>query len=158
MNDKLKEQVFSALGAASMAWEKTPTGVFDSVRAKNIGETLIKEIDENYTGNGRTSDGYHTFDDLYEHRLALTVALVRSHFDIAWRSRDHHPDDAKMFDGFFIVGFNLPGIGQVSYHYKLEHWTLFNNVAILKHAPKWDGHTPEDVVKRLGKWKPNEQA
>lgn len=38
--------VFEALGAASVAWEETPQGVFDSTRAKVIGEALLAKLDE----------------------------------------------------------------------------------------------------------------
>lgn len=37
--------VFQALGAASTCWESLEhTGVFDSTRAKEIGEALLKEL------------------------------------------------------------------------------------------------------------------
>ena len=35
-------KVFSAIGEASMCWTETPKGVFDSTRAKRIGDDLIK--------------------------------------------------------------------------------------------------------------------
>ncbi len=34
--------IFQALGAASMCWSETPKGVFDSTRAKAIGEALVE--------------------------------------------------------------------------------------------------------------------
>lgn len=37
----LENAVFQALGAASMCWSETPTGVFDSERAKEIGDRLV---------------------------------------------------------------------------------------------------------------------
>ena len=36
--------IFQALGAASMCWDPTPTGVFDSRRAENVGEELIVHL------------------------------------------------------------------------------------------------------------------
>ena len=98
---------------------------------------------------GATSDGYHTFDELYEHRMALTAALTAAlPRNLSWRSKAHHPDGEPMFEGFFIVGIDLP-TGTITYHYKLEHWKLFSHVRIIPHAPAWDGHTPTDVVNRL---------
>jgi hypothetical protein len=44
---KLEETVFKAIGAASMCWSETPTGIYDSSRAKQIAEDLIKEINNN---------------------------------------------------------------------------------------------------------------
>lgn len=98
---------------------------------------------------GETSDGYHTFDDLYKHRMVLTAALCRAlPPEQSWRSKNHHPDGDPMFDGFFIVGIELPD-GLITYHYKLDHWYGFAGVREIKHAPAWDGHTPEDVLTRL---------
>ena len=99
------------------------------------------------------SDGYHTMGDLYDHRRALTVALCRALPNVSWRSRYHHPEDQPMFEGYFIVGITLPSVGQVSYHYKHKHWDLFRGVHEVGHAPKWDRHTPEDVVERLTAWR-----
>jgi hypothetical protein len=40
----LESAIFQALGAASMCWDPPPAGVFDSTRAKEIGETLLAEL------------------------------------------------------------------------------------------------------------------
>lgn len=44
--DKLRELIFTALGAASVCWkgDTTPEGAFDSERATEIGEQLIKDL------------------------------------------------------------------------------------------------------------------
>jgi hypothetical protein len=98
------------------------------------------------------SDGYHTFDELYDHRRALTAALAAERADISWRSREHHPDDGPMFEGgYFIVGIDTPA-GTITYHYKLSHWNDFAEVPELEHAPKWDGATPGETVIRLLAW------
>lgn len=97
------------------------------------------------------SDGYHTFDELYDHRRALTAALLAAAAmsGDSWRSKAHHPDDGPMFEGgYFIVGLDLP-TGTISYHYKLTHWDDFAAVPELPHAPKWDGATPDDTITRL---------
>lgn len=36
--------VFQALGEASMCWDQVPAGVFDSTKAKEIGERLMRRI------------------------------------------------------------------------------------------------------------------
>jgi hypothetical protein len=97
------------------------------------------------------SDGYHTFGELYDHRRALTALLAAAAAteNDSWRSKAHHPDDDPMFEGgYFIVGIELP-TGTITYHYKLAHWDDFASVPELEHAPKWDGHTPADVVERM---------
>lgn len=98
------------------------------------------------------SDSYHTFGELYRHRHALFIALMRSNPDISWRANNH--DDGTMFPGgYFVAGMHLPN-GDISYHLGLKYWDELDNCGItttLK-APKWDGHTAEDVVKRLLNW------
>jgi hypothetical protein len=80
--------------------------------------------------------------------MALTLALARMLPLLSWRSKAHHPLDAPVFDGHFIVGINLP-TGVITYHYKLEYWNDFTGVRTLVHAPKWDGAGPPETVARL---------
>lgn len=40
----LEQEVFQALGEASMSWSETPKGIFDSTNAKRIGDELMKKI------------------------------------------------------------------------------------------------------------------
>lgn len=94
------------------------------------------------------SDGFHTFKELYEHRMVLFLALMHSYRQYAWRSKKHHPKDDPIFEGYFIAGMNLP-TGQVTYHYKLDEWDTFDHIRCYPTAPKWDGHTPETCVERL---------
>lgn len=96
------------------------------------------------------TDGYHTMAELYDHRRALSavLAVVSAIDGQSFRSKQHHPDDDAMFDGYFIVGIETPS-GLITYHYRLEHWDDFASVPELDHAPKWDGATSEDTVARL---------
>lgn len=97
---------------------------------------------------GDISDGYHTFNELYDHRAALTAALFKSlPSDMVYKSKKHH--DGTMYDGMFIVGANLPDIGAISYHYDLDPWWDVFNIREVENAPEWDGHTPNDVIERL---------
>lgn len=104
-------------------------------------------------GAKEITDGFHTFDELYDHRRALTAALCKALGpDAAWRSKAHHPEESPMFEGgYFIVGVNLP-TGTITYHYKLHHWDDFTGVPELEHAPKWDGAGPPATVYRLLEW------
>lgn len=98
---------------------------------------------------GKIFDGYHTFDELYDHRCHLFVALMRSNPDIAWRAHSH--EDGTMFDGWFIAGMHLP-TGDISYHLPVHIWILLDGIATTNRAPKWDGHTAADTVNRLAAW------
>jgi hypothetical protein len=98
------------------------------------------------------TDGFHSFKELYAHRRILSAIIMRMNPHISWRSKAHHSDDEPMFEGgYFIVGMDLP-TGQISYHYKLEHWSTFDGVTEIAHAPKWDGHDGPETVLRLQGW------
>lgn len=98
------------------------------------------------TGIGDVSDGYHTFNELYHHRAVLFSVICNQNQGKAWKSKKH--TDGSMYDGMFIVGIETPE-GQATYHYDIEHyWNMFN-LSIYEKAPKWDGHTPEDSLRRL---------
>lgn len=95
---------------------------------------------------GKLSDGYHTFNELYDHRAALLVALTHLLPNQSWKSKLHH--DGTMYDNMFIVGIDLPD-GQISYHYNLDPWWHRFKCKELDRAPEWDGHEPNDVIARL---------
>lgn len=100
---------------------------------------------------GETSDGYHTFNELYHHRAVLFSVIVKAFPDRAWKSRKHH--DGTMYDGMFIVGIETPD-GQVTYHYDVDpYWDMFK-CKELEYAPEWDGHTPAQAIARIGKLEP----
>ena len=100
---------------------------------------------------GDTSDGYHTFNELYHHRAVLFSAIVKAFPERAWKARQHH--DGTMYDGMFIVGIDTP-VGQASYHYDINpYWDMFA-CRELERAPEWDGHTPAQAIERIGKLEP----
>lgn len=118
-----------------------------------IPEDKIEEI----------SDGYHTFKELYEHRITLFIAFCKLYeetrepsqwktdeppLNVVWRSKLHH--DGSAFGGWFIMGINQEKGKQISYHLPMDRWeeTDFAHWTLDK-APKWDGHTPADVLERL---------
>lgn len=93
---------------------------------------------------GDISDGYHTFNELYAHRMQLFAYICHANQSHAWKSKHHHPEDGPMYKDYFVVGIDTPE-GQFSYHYHLDHWDFFDQVKELKHAPKFDGHTSNHV-------------
>lgn len=98
--------------------------------------------------DGSTSDGYHTFNELYHHRAVLFSVIVAAFSDKAWKAKAH--SDGTMYGGMFIVGINTPD-GQATYHYDIEpYWGMFR-CKELDRAPEWDGHTPEQAIERIGK-------
>jgi len=95
------------------------------------------------TDKGEISDGYHTFNELYEHRHALFA--VACHFLGGWKSKEHH--DGTMFAGWFIAGLTTSE-GMATYHLPIRLWDAFPG-RVRERAPEWDGHTANDVIGRL---------
>lgn len=107
--------------------------------------------------NGSTSDGFHTFDELYRFRLLYNAALFNAWNAIAeetcsnylpvHKSLRHHDGNECFGGGWFIVMAYLP-TGQISNHYEVEDWDLFQ-IPEQERADEWDGHTAADVERRL---------
>jgi len=128
---------------------------------KKSGEERTLLVDKTDT----VSDGYHTFGELYDHRITLFIALAKVQQCIAimaklinekpphmiWRSKKHHADDKPIFEGWFAMGIDTDEGKQISYHLPLDRWEETKDFVELPEAPKWDGHTQEDVLDRLKK-------
>lgn len=100
------------------------------------------------------SDGYHTFGELYDHRITLFITLCRQlispfnrYFPKVWRSKLHA--DGKGFPRWFILGINEKPGEQITYHIPMDRWDECLFATYLERAPEWDGHTPQDVIERL---------
>lgn len=114
----------------------------------------MTEINEN------TSDGFHTFKELYEFRMLLNASLFNSwseHCDsdlftpFVCKSRFHSDGTIPFGDeNWFIVVAELP-VGQISFHYEMKHWHLFK-IPTVPMPPPYDGHTSAEVASRLHIW------
>ena len=101
------------------------------------------------------SDGYHTFTELYEHRIQLYIALCRERVNVVpdydypvWCSTLHH--DGSSFGDWFILGMGKEKGKQITYHLPARFWNEVCEFAeVIEKAPEWDGHTSNDVLKRL---------
>ena len=56
-----------------------------------------------------------------------------------------------MFWGRMVYSYGLSSHGQISNHYRIEDWNLFNIPERWK-ADEWDGHTPVEAANRLYKF------
>lgn len=97
------------------------------------------------------SDGYHTIKELYEFRKTYNAVLFNE-----WskqgkykvhKSKKHGDGEDCFGGGWFIVMATLP-TGQISNHYELKDWDMFDCEERDK-ADMWDGHTSKDVLERL---------
>jgi hypothetical protein len=98
-----------------------------------------------------TSDGYHTFAELYRYRMLYNALLFNE-----WAARDcydvhksvRHSDGELCFGGgWFVVVAELP-TGQIANHYEMRDWHHFD-VPLRRTAAPWDGHTPSQAAERL---------
>lgn len=113
-----------------------------------------EEGQNEYADTGEISDGYHTFNELYEFRKLYNAAFFNElsanegyHVHKSWK----HSDGEDCFGGgwFIVTGYlSYDKTNQVSNHYEAEDWNLFK-VEQRELADEWDGHTSGDVVKRL---------
>lgn len=98
---------------------------------------------------GKISDGYHTFDELYAHRIMLFICLMKHNKLISWKSKLH--DDGSSLEGWFVAGIKTSS-GDITYHIPDKFWSSLGDIPTLEKAPKWDGHTSDDVIRRLNNW------
>jgi hypothetical protein len=156
---KLKELINKIEELKEIAIKEIENNRTSSELSKRAHEAAIriniyKEILEmiRTTDLSTISDGYHSFKELYFHRVVLFSIICSQNKEKAWKSKLHA--DGTMYDNYFIVGINTLEHGkysyQYSYHYSMEHWKLFEDIKELPNAPEWDGHKPEDINRLFG--------
>ena len=129
---------------------------------------LLQSLKQDGQDISQTSDGYHTFAELYEFRKVYNAALFNEwakqrqvNYDITYpnltfdmplydvhKSWKHNDGELCFGGGWFIVVAVLPA-GQISNHYEAKDWDLFKIPEVEKAKYPFDGHTSADVLKRL---------
>lgn len=111
----------------------------------------------------QATDGYHSFDELYEHRITLFIALCWAYADwiktegdfglkgrASWRSKKHSDGELCFGTGTqFVMGIGKDKGKQISYHIPIERWNETDFAETLECAPEFDGHSSKDVINRL---------
>jgi hypothetical protein len=119
-------------------------------------ETINQLIRESKVDTNKVSDGYHTFGELYEHRIVLFIALCRqasirnirnSNYNPCWKSLLH--SDGTSLEGWFIMGYGRGEGHQITYHMPMEYWDHIKFAEVEARAPKWDGHTSQQALDRI---------
>ncbi len=100
-------------------------------------------------------DGYHTFEELYDHRITLWVTFCRflaanMNTVEVWRSRLH--SDGSEFEGWFVLGVEKKKGQQMTYHLPMREWDATDFAETLERGPEFDGHNASDVLARLGRF------
>ncbi|GAB3324468.1 hypothetical protein GCM10027299_21750 [Larkinella ripae] len=144
---------------ATVTLDVTP-GMLKPVVAKEINKAIIDFTEQGTLSTNDISDGYHTFGELYEHRITLWIALCQLQHNrfmhtnapsvrSAWRTRLH--SDGSGFEGWFVLGIGKTSGEQMTYHLPDSKWGLCDFAETLERAPDWDGHTSADVLERIAK-------
>ncbi|MGF3141264.1 hypothetical protein ACQV2S_01185 [Facklamia sp. P13064] len=111
---------------------------------KSINDLILLGKEQGLSTKG-ISDKWHTFGELYYHRMMLFAIICNQNKEIAWKAKKH--SDGTMFEDSFNVGINTPE-GQYTYHYHLDDWDMFD-VKELEYAPEYDGHKPKDITRLI---------
>jgi hypothetical protein len=101
--------------------------------------------------NGETSDGFHTFNELYHYRMLYNALLFNEWADLdigdvhkSWK----HSDGQPCFGGGWFVVTAQTVAGQITNHYKAEDWDRFS-IPERPTAAEWDGHDAAEAARRM---------
>lgn len=135
----------------------------DKERHKIITDKINMKIEWHRQNQGFNckdiSDWYHTFRELYQHRIHLFIALCKMFMNLeesknvshVFKSRIHN-DWLNVWDEWwmFIVQLDVWwDVWQISYHLPNEYWDKCDFIPYLPKANEWDWHTSDDVLERL---------
>ncbi len=127
----------------------------------NIISRIEAELAKPEQVSGDTSDGYHTFNELYDFRKAYNAALfnewAQNNKYSVHKSKRHFDGENCFGGGWFIVVAQLPD-GQISNHYEMKDWDKFLLPETDKALFEYDNHTGADVLQRLFSLRPPEVA
>ena len=142
-------------------------------------ENKLQEVQElvNSLGDlkGSVSDGFHTFDEIYNFRKLYNallfnewamqiktetafskdasgrtkqIVVAKSNKYDVHKSIRHHNGELCFGGGWFVVIAILPS-GQITNHYEMKDFDLFKIPEVEKAKYEFDGHTSQDVVERM---------
>lgn len=120
-----------------------------------MSDKIIIDVDN----LNKVSDGYHTIEELYQHRQLLFIALVLALRErvISYVVYDHMPDwDLIVVEFCWGNPVYTPGkhIEQISYHVQTKHRIRYMGKIKKRTSDHhhYDGHDSNDVLMRLSKW------
>lgn len=113
---------------------------------EKYNKDVINSLIQTLYNKEEVSDGYHTFKELYLHRILLFIALCNLQPDQCHKT--HKNFEKQEWPGWFILVLHHPIAGQISYHIPDKYW---DNVRCK--SVEWnftyDGHNSSDVLDRL---------
>ncbi|MBK8809441.1 MAG: hypothetical protein IPN69_01735 [Acidobacteria bacterium] len=116
-------------------------------KEEKINEEIARGCDTNLI-----SDGYHTFGELYDHRITVFIALCRKIVRYepqrgVWRSRFH--SDGSGAPDWFVLGIGTAAGEQITYHLPASRWDETGFARELERSPEFDGHSGADTLRRI---------
>ena len=160
--DYLYDHVMSQYGGR-ITNDTIPSETYENI--KKLEEVWYDKV----TVTENTSDGYHTFKELYDFRAAYNALLFNewatqkgneefqdlnqgvqnTKYSVhkSWKHNDGYP---CFGGGWFIVVAKLPS-GQISNHYPADRWDDFKVPETSKALFPFDGNTTHAVLKILQK-------
>lgn len=150
LTEEVAEKALAAGNTASECYYGCPSDMTATEMHAALSAVLPEIIQQAKAEALEEGDGYHTHEELYEYRMLYNAHAARGWLSAgvpvvkSWR----HSDGELCFGGgWFVVYADLPA-GQVSNHYRAEHWDLFD-VPAVELPPEYDGHTPAEAANRL---------
>lgn len=137
-----------------MFWKKEQKKHAEKCASKECKFHGDMRILSNYMMKDCDCDGYHTFDELYDHRIRLHITLCKALAHAEYRGRKKPwktwiHSDGTFYEGWFVLGIGRNQGHQITYHIPGAYWDELSMIKTLKKAPDFDGHTSSDVLERL---------
>lgn len=153
--DKLEEQI--VLSAYNKLGGTQRTGEYRIGLRKAIDfcHEAKEMYDEETKVTENTSDGYHTFKELYEYRMLYNALIfnewAKQGLYEVHKSLRHNDGELCFGGGWFVVVAMLPS-GMITNHYEEKYWDNFKIPSLGKSSIPFDGHTPNDVANRISEF------
>lgn len=90
----------------------------------------------------KVSDGYHTIEELYEHRCLLWINMCLQNNGDCYLKLNH-------YEGWFLLGMYSSAGNQISYHCPNKYESMVVGKIAEYDGVEFDGHNSSDVLKRL---------
>lgn len=114
----------------------------DTVTIKEVsGETHVFNVESLKD----VSDGYHTIDELYQHRILLFLLFCKTSPYVSYYKEDPNTPDWVIL---YLYPYPYKSF-QISYHVPKVYLPEIEKFAVKDPDHVWDGHTSNDVLMRL---------
>jgi hypothetical protein len=125
---------------------------------RTMNEYLLKIAENELIEMGEISDGYHTFNQLYDHRCVLFIVLAKQIALASQMTGDKYTrklpkvwywvEDEE--SEWFLMGIGVDPGEQMTYHLNVKFLPQVSMFAAkMQDKPEFDGHTSDDVLERL---------